>query len=477
MRRLRSALVLVIVGTLGASACLVKDQAENPAASLSLAPCNLPGIDRSTECGTLSVAENRERPGRTVALRLVVVRATQPGNREAVFFMTGGPGSAATVSARGLTWEHAALAATHDFVFVDQRGTGQSNPLQCAPPADPGLPPMFSAESAAACRKELERSADLLAYTTGDAVADLEAVRRALGYGRINLHGSSYGTRPAWAYAAQFPQHARTIVLHGPAPPGFLIPLPFAQGLEIALNGVVADCLDDEACAERFPTLKTDVEVAFERLTSAPARVKVDGSTESAFTRGELSEAVRYLLYSAMDARRLPLLLTQAAAGDYTPIARSSANYRRGLMRSLNMGMYLSVTCAEDIPFLKESDIEATSRNTKLGDYRARQQIAACSAWPRGTSRLGDGAALRVPALIQVGAYDPATPLESARQFAAMLPNGRMVVVPHGAHAFGGMGIDDCLAKMTTTFIAAGNTAAVDDSCVTQARRPPFVLQ
>ena len=476
MRRVRSALLLTI-SALALGACQVNSEADDPSGPLNLAPCSLPGIDRPAECGTLVVPENRKRPARTIALHLVLLRATEPAGREAVFFITGGPGSAATASARPLAREHAALAVTHDFVFVDQRGTGQSNPLECAAPDQPGLPPMFSAEGAASCRKALEPVADLLAYTTADAVADLEAVRRALGYNRINLHGSSYGTRPAWAYAARFPQHARTLVLHGPVPPDFRIPLPFAQGLEIALNGVVADCLGDQPCAERFPQLKADVERAFERLSSAPARVKLDGDTETLLSRGELSEAVRYLLYSAVDARRLPLLLTAAAAGDYTPIARASANYRRGLMRGLNTGMYLSVTCAEDIPYLREPEIVATSRNTKLGDYRARQQIAACSAWPRGQSQASDGKALQVPALILVGAYDPATPLESARRGAALLPNSRMVVVPHGAHAFGGLGIDDCLAGIATTFMAAGTTTAVDGSCVTQARRPAFVLQ
>ncbi|MDQ3487580.1 MAG: alpha/beta hydrolase [Acidobacteriota bacterium] len=412
-----------------------------------------------------------------LSLKLVVVRATQPAGREAVFFMTGGPGSAATLSARGLTSEHAALAATHDFVFIDQRGTGGSNPLRCAAPAAPGLPPMFSAEEAAMCRQALEPTADLLAYTTADAAADLEAVRRALDYGPINLHGSSYGTRLAWAYAATFPKQARTLVLHGPAPPGFLIPLPFAKGLDVALDGVIADCLADADCAERFPRLKTDVEAAFDRLRRSDAGVTLTGEQETPFSRGELSEAVRYLLYSAVDARRVPLLLTQAAAGDYTAIARWSANYRRALARDLNEGMYLSVTCAEDIPFLQESEIESTTRNTKLGDYRARQQMAACSAWPRGTSGVAEPKTLRTPALILVGAYDPATPVEAARRAAALLPDSRVVVVPHGAHALNGLGVDDCLSRMTTTFITDRNPAAVDDSCVAQARRLPFILQ
>jgi len=218
-----AALLLLAICLPGTGACRGQEDAGAAASSLSLAPCTLPGIDRPTVCGTLTVPESRQRSGRMLSLKLVVVRATQPAGREAVFFMTGGPGSAATLSARGLTSEHAALAATHDFVFIDQRGTGGSNPLRCAAPAAPGLPPMFSAEEAAMCRQALEPTADLLAYTTADAAADPETVRRALDYGPINLHGSSYGTRLAWAYAATFPQQARTLVLHGPAPPGFLI--------------------------------------------------------------------------------------------------------------------------------------------------------------------------------------------------------------------------------------------------------------
>ena len=474
MRALSAILVVLsMVATL--AGCRQADEIA-AAATLSLTACTLPGIDRPTECGTLTVPESRKRQGRTIALKLVVVRATRPAADGAVFFLTGGPGTAATTSARLLTRQHAALAATHDFVFADQRGTGGSNPLRCTAPPAPGLPPMFSANEAAQCRKELEPVADLLAYTTADAAADLEAVRLALAYDRINLHGSSYGTRLAWTYAARFPDRARTLVLHGPAPPGFLIPLPFAQGMEVALDGVVADCLAEEPCAARFPRLKTDVDTAFERLRGRDVRVMLEGVGETTFSRGELSEAVRYLLYSAVDARRVPLLLTQAAAGDYTPIAQWSSNYRQALSRDLNEGMYLGVTCAEDIPFIKEAEIASMSRDTKLGDYRARQQIAACSQWPRGTVPEPDTTPLRVPALIQVGAYDPATPLAAARRAAALAPNSRLVVVPHGAHSLNGLGIDDCLSRMTTTFIAEGTPAAVDDSCVTQARRLPFLL-
>lgn len=468
--------LLAVLAAAGAGACGTSRSHAAASPDLELAPCAPRGVQRRAECGTLRVPENRRAPGRTIALRLVVVRATDPGSRGAVFFLTGGPGSAATASAGPLTRELAALAGTHDFVFVDQRGTGASHPLACAA-ADP-LAPLFDSAQAARCREALEDAADLRAYTTADAVADLDAVRDALGYDRINLHGSSYGTRVAWTYAADFPDRARTLVLHGPAPPGFVIPLPFAPGLEIALDGLIADCVGDPACAERFPRLKDDAAAAFERLRARSARVTLADGTASDLSQGELAEAVRYLLYSPVDARRLPLLLAQAAGGDYSPIARSAVTHRRGLARGIHMGMYLSVTCAEDIPLITDSAVASAAPRSLLGDYRVRQQMAACDAWPRGpapsdrTSTL-----LRVPALLQVGVYDPATPLEWGRRAAALLPRGRLVIVPHGGHSFAGLGIDACLSEITTSFIRMGSAETVDDTCVAGASRPAFLLQ
>lgn len=472
--------LLVMILTGAASACELRPSHAAASPDLALVSCALRGVSRPAECGAFDVPENRRTPGRTIALRVAVIRATTPApsaGRDSIFFFTGGPGSAATASAGLLSRELAPLSDTHDFVFVDQRGTGGSNPLPCVADGADTLTPLFDASVAERCRAVLERSADLGAYTTADAVDDLEAVRRALGYQRINLHASSYGTRVAWEYAAHFPDHARALVLHGPAPPGLIIPLPFAQGLETALEGVITDCLAEPSCAERFPRLREDVRTAFERLRVSAVPVSVDGITAH-LSQGELSEGVRYLLYSPVDARRLPLLLAQAAAGDYAPIARALMNHRRGLARDLTMGMYLSVTCTEDIPFLTGPAIDAASRNSRLGDYRVRQQAAACAVWPRGPApEKRPGTALRVPALLQIGEYDPATPLAWGHRAAAMLPEGRLLVVPHGGHAFNGLGVDACLWGITASFLRDGSAASIDSSCVAAARRPPFLLQ
>ena len=451
----------------------------------TLAPCEWRRVEGRVDCGTLTVPENRDKPGgRQLSIYFVVARATGEPAGEPVFFFTGGPGSAATMSAAAYTEHFARLRAARDFVFIDQRGTGRSAPLACAPrdEARRGLRPLFGREAAAACRAALERGADLRLYTTADAARDVDDVRRALGYRRINLHGASYGTRAAWEYAALYPSRTRAIVLHGPVPPGFYTPLPFARGLDTALDGVIAACAADAPCAARFPSLARDVARAFDRLREKPARVRLrdgDGpAIDATLTHSELAEAVRYELYTPARAADLPSLLTKAAAGDYSAIANVSLANRVRLGRDLTDGMYLSVTCAEDIPFLTRDAIRAGTAGTRLGDYRVRQQVQACREWPRGAA---PGAhldkPLEPPALVLVGEFDPATPPGWAERALDRLPNGRAIVIPNGAHGFAGLGIDRCLAGLTTTFLTRGSAQGLDASCVDAARRPPFNLE
>src|SRR5436305_7367158 len=95
-----------------------------------LSPCLLEGGGEAL-CGTYEVFEDREaRAGRKIALRIVVLPATGPERApDPVFYLSGGPGEAATESAPDLA--HSALRTRRDLVFVDIRGTGGSNPLAC----------------------------------------------------------------------------------------------------------------------------------------------------------------------------------------------------------------------------------------------------------------------------------------------------------------------------------------------------------
>src|SRR6185295_258399 len=123
-------------------------------------------------------------------------------------------------------------------------------------------------------------------------------------------------------------------------------------------------------------------------------------------------EAVRYMLYQAGAASRIPLYLHLAAQGNLVPLAESALFYRQQIVATGSNGMYLSVTCAEDLPKIKSGEGERSGKNTFLGDYRLRQQREACALWPRGEipKNYAEPTRSNVPALILTGQWDPVTP-------------------------------------------------------------------
>jgi pimeloyl-ACP methyl ester carboxylesterase len=332
-------------------------------------------------------------------------------------------------------------------------------------------------EAVRACRRDLERVADLAQYTTAASVADLDAVREALGYETINLIGGSYGTRLAMEYARSHPRRVRTVVLEGPVPPSVRMPGRFGTYAQRSLDAVLDGCLATPECAAAFPNIQAEAVTVFDRLRKGPVTATVvhpagRKTTRVTLTRDHVAEALRYMLYTSGGALRVPLVLHAASEGDFGPMARFLMQRRAdGTFDAL----YLSVTCTEDVPFLP-TDAEIVDEPTFLGDYRVRQQRAACAEWPRGRVPDTHGAPVvsRAPVLIISGTIDPATPPEFGDEIARTLTNSRHVRVPFGAHSPNGLVGLDCLDSIRATFIELADTAGLDVGCVGSISRPPF---
>jgi len=189
-------------------------------------------------------------------------------------------------------------------------------------------------------------------------------------------------------------------------------------------------------------------------------------------TREQIAEAVRYLAYSSRQASRLPLLLHRANAGDFTGIAEYLRRYRDG---RLFEGLYLSITCAEDVPFLPQ-DAEARDEGTFLGSYRIREQRAACAEWPRGKKPPHHSQPVRskVPVLITSGELDPVTPPTHGDLVAKTLPNAMHIRVPAGAHGLGGLRGLECLNGIKRDFVQRGVVTGLDASCIRNISRSGF---
>ena len=463
---------------------------QSPPKTITLTDCDVQGVPGKQKCGTLEVYENRAtKTGRKISLNIVVYPATGPDRQpDPLFYFAGGPGSAATEDAPGFVPAFAKIREHRDLVFVDQRGTGRSHPLDCPfyNPADlqSYLGYFFPLEEVRKCRAELETKADLKLYTTTIAMDDIDEVRAALGYERINLFGGSYGTRAALTYLKRYPQHVRTATLQGVSPTDQYLPGDFPVSNERALEGILAECAADEACNKAFPNLKSEAKAVLAQLIKGPVEVEVEKPNSKERVKVKLSrdlaaEAIRYMLYSPVPASRVPLLLHRAAEGNFEPLANQALFYRRVLVGTGSNGMYLSITCAEDLPGIKPGEGERLGANTFLGDYRLRQQREACALWPRAQVERNYTAPVRVdvPVLILTGEWDPVTPPANGDRIAKNLPNSLHIVVPHGAHGLGGLEGIDCVLGLTTGFVEQGTTRGLDTSCVKNVRRKGFALK
>src|ERR1043166_2668990 len=201
--------ILTLVLTLPCASAVT----QNAAKTIRLNDCDVQGVQGKAKCGTLEVYEDRAaQKGRKINLNIVVLPATTAQREpDPFFYFAGGPGSASTEDAAGIAQAFAKIREHRDLVFVDQRGTGRSNPLNCDlfNPNDPQsyLGYFFPLDDVRKCRTELESKADLKLYVTTIAMDDIDDARAALGYDRINIFGASYGTRAALTYLKRHPQH------------------------------------------------------------------------------------------------------------------------------------------------------------------------------------------------------------------------------------------------------------------------------
>jgi pimeloyl-ACP methyl ester carboxylesterase len=494
--KLRQICVLFIVAIVTSLCGFQLYQLTRARSTIQLQTCEAPGVKAKAKCGSLEVFENRAtQTGRKISIKVLVVPAT--GSKrlpDPLFYFAGGPGSSAIEDAQGIANQLAKINEQRDLVFVDQRGTGGSNPLNCNL-FDPKHPQsyfgyFFPLDDVKKCREELASKADLTLYTTPIAMDDLDDVRAALGYERINTLGGSYGTRAALVYLRQHEQHVRTTILQGVVPTNDYLPLDFARRNERALQGILAECAADDSCRKAFPKLREDAHKTLARLLEKPVDVELP-STDSTgasnydvvvkiqLSRDLAAEAIRYMLYNPTAAARVPFVLNQAGKGNFGPIAQAALYYRQEIVATGSNGMYLSVTCAEDLPWIKNGEGERMSENTFLGDYRVKQQREACALWPRAEISGDYARPVRstVPVLILTGEWDPVTPPSNGDAAAKYLPNSLHVIVPHGAHGFGGLDGLQCIDNLLNSFISGGTVKNLDTACVSSIKRRGFVLQ
>lgn len=488
---MRPVLRRLLLGTLalGATSCatpaLPTPKALPPPAPIALAQCPVRDTNEQAQCGTLTVFENRAtQTGRTISLYVVVLRATGPTPApDPVFILVGGPGGAAASSVnRGMLSFVEKFRRERDVVFVDQRGTGRSNPLPCSFRDSGGLQDgfndLFPLDKIRACRELHAKTADVTQYTTPIAMDDLDDVRASLGYATINIYGISYGSQAALQYLRQHPTRVRSMVLAGVSTPASKMPLSFARAAEDAMRALVADCARDSACSAAFPHLKEDFAAVLTRLDAGPVTIDVprpNRPTETIrMSREVFVERLRLLLYDLEAASRVPVAIHRAARGDWVPFITASLAEGGGVTGGVS-GMYMTITCSETMARITERDIVRESRGTFVGEARTRKHLRACQEWPRAKvpASYYEPVRANVPVLMLSGEVDASTPSHLGATAARSLRNSRQVLLQHTSHRYG----HDCMKDLVAAFWAKGSGLDLDLACISRLNRPAFVTR
>lgn len=413
------------------------------AAAPKLERCDL-GLKRALRCGEITVPMRRADPALGTTRVAFAVRTRGDTSRPSlgtIMAMDGGPGYASTGAAfaRSLFAVLAPLLPRYDVVVYDMRGTGRSQVVNCAP-LQKGL--IQEHIAIGECANQL--GPRYAGYTTGEAAHDLDAVRRALGLGKVFFYGDSYGTLFGQAYAVRYPGSLKGLILDSAYPgddPYYRTLLP------AGLDGLRITCRNSPECSgdpvARFSRVVRRFHAA-ERSTDGLLSFLLQSGTLAPRSYLSLDDGVsRYL---AGKPRRLNRLIAPGPAG-------------HGALSEFSYGLEIAVECM-DYPLLWDPAAPTDERIRQLdaavkripkdqfAPFGRREYLLSsaahltnCLNWPAPPPGheppvpVGWKAPTSFPTLVLAGQVDDITSPAEARQVQRRFPRSRLYVVPNRGHS------------------------------------------
>ena len=412
-----------------------------------------------------------------------------------LFFDPGGPGGSGTQfvygEALGAGFFSAATREHFDLIGVDPRGVGLSSPVRCDPALLNRQVPAFP-KSEAEFRQVAERNqalgrscrrltGPLLEHVdTLSAARDLELLRRALGQGKLNYLGLSYGSQLGSTYAELFPDRIRTLALDGALDHSLSALTLFkdeSRAYEDSLNRFFDWCVRTASCALHG----RDVPRLFDKLVAAADRTPIpapacvqSGACRPAVTGADIRLAAQnFLLFpepipfiSPEGRNGLALALQQTEAGDASAFSPPVAT---GPSDGNANGSQIAIECLDwQTPVRTFDDLRRLQR---LGRAVAPRLGGASQSWTILTGCIGWPAPVVNPPkpivvrhapriLITNATHDPSTAYPWALQLHRDLPSSVLVTRDGDGH---------------TSYLADGvsHTRDAIDGYLATGRTPP----
>jgi pimeloyl-ACP methyl ester carboxylesterase len=473
MRRVVKAAALA-TATAAASLLVAGASAQAAVTPVAFTPCTSASAS-GFGCAQLTVPLDPSGavPG-TVTLSIERKVAVTGTATQAIIGLAGGPGQAAIPFAQDFEQTLSAALQTRDLVVFDQRGTGTSGALSCPAFATSNVNNLAASAAAGIvgeCATQL--GAARAFYETDDSVADIEAIREALGYKQVIPYGTSYGTKVALRYAEQHPAQTGGLVLDSTVPPNG--PDVYSASSFAAIPTILANLCAHQACRGVDPDPMADLTTLVTRLNANPVRAKVitdDGrvrhveiTPDAVFNElisGDLDPLLR---------ANLPAALHAAVNGDYSLLALliHVANAPEG---GVNDELYFATTC-EELPFpWNRADTPSQRATEALAAFNAlpaatfapftgqtaydESDAPYCAGWSFATAapEPTTGTLPNVPTLIISGAEDMRTPTADAQAVADAIPDATLLVVPNTGHSVLGTEPTNCAQDAVNAFFS-----------------------
>lgn len=398
------------------------------------------------EIGTLYVPENRNKPGsRLIGVGFARIKSPKPTGAPPVFWLPGGPGLsvlgafAENDTGKLRTW--LALAEVGDLVVVEQRGyTARGEMLIVKSEAWPLDKPASIRGAVAEMRARAKRAVadnpdkDLSGYDIGEFAADVDDVRRALGYAKISLFGGSFGSQWSLAVMRLHPETVARAVLSSVEPLNNGYDMP--SQVYASLQRIAYDADRDPGLKPYLPPGGTmaAVRALHERFAKGPVSVTVrndDGRAQTvALGAEDLQQA---LLSHTQEGENWPAFILSLYHGHYDEWAREAIEERQasdtiliGPLADSSLGV-----SAE-----REHQLRTDPAVALLGTWNFETNIASAADWP--TRDMGDAVRKPAPSDIPVvfvhGDWDTSTPVDNTLGLLPYFRNGHAILVHRGGH-------------------------------------------
>jgi pimeloyl-ACP methyl ester carboxylesterase len=489
--------LLVSCGSGGDSDRSAVPRVESTACKHTLRP------DSTTQCGYLVVPQDRSvADGKTIKLYFANFKNPSSTPSEPVFYLTGGPG-ASTASAYSVFENNSAgnyitqnFGDNRDIIVIDQRGTNSAKPaLYCSQELGPLRDQVYGISFRAAsdlriqalgqCYARLKREGvDLSDYNTLENAADVDDLRKVLGYDTINVYSASYGTRLAMSIMKHFPGMLKSVVLDSILPPEIN---PFEKETLAVLYSFRS--LFD-AAKDAYPDLETHFYAMVDALANNPHNVtghhydSQGNAVDTIMVNVTGDKLVSYLVAQLKQTPYNTGLPQQISAmytsGDYSPVADawiSNIDFffpdSASGSDAPSIGMYDSIFSAQDSFYTSPDKIQQVIAenvtNPSLAYWLQNQFIYSepgiMGVWPVKPLPYSesDPVVSDIPTLMLVGSLDNATPAIFSEPSAAFLSNSYYFTILAG-HATAYL---ECVDQMIDGFIKDPAVSPAD-TCPTE---------